>query len=212
MFEVLKKNWKLFLFPICIITIYGVLIIFKNYPISEFSIEKAGQFGDSFGIINTLFSGLAFIALVITIYLQQQEIKESIKQKDEEIIRNKEKHLFYFKYNIEFFEKEIEKYKNIFPSSPSEISDIKIDFIHQTPIKLKEHLYKLNSIDIIFVLPQNSINLFLSLINEITILEEFVQDINPKRNGAHYIAKKGEVIKKIEKILEINKEILEKLS
>lgn len=212
MIEVFKRNWGWFIIPICIITIYGGLIIFKIYPISEFSIEKAGQFGDSFGIINTLFSGSAFIALVITIYLQQQEIKESIKQKDEEIIRNKEKHLFYFKYNIEFFEKEIEKYKNIFPSSPSEISDIKIDFIHQTPIKLKEHLYKLNSIDIIFVLPQNSINLFLSLINEITILEEFVQDINPKRNGAHYIAKKGEVIKKIEKILEINKEILEKLS
>lgn len=211
MFEVLKKNWKLFLFPICIITIYGVLIIFKNYPISEFSIEKAGQFGDSFGIINTLFSGLAFIALVITIYLQQQEIKESIKQKDEEIIRNKEKHLFYFKYNIEFIEKEIEDYKKIFFKSSSRISDIEIDFIHQTPIKLKEHLSKLNSTDIIFVLPPNCVNLFLSLNNEIADLERFVRDINPKIYSEHYEVKKREVIKKIEKILKINKEILEEL-
>jgi uncharacterized membrane protein len=80
MFEVFKKNWKWFLFPIGIILVYGLFLIFKIYPISEFSIEKAGQFGDSFGIINTLFSGSAFIALVITIYLQQQDIKDSKRE------------------------------------------------------------------------------------------------------------------------------------
>ena len=53
MFEVFKKNWVWFLLPICIILVYGLFIMF---PISEDSIEKAGQFGDSFGVINTLFS------------------------------------------------------------------------------------------------------------------------------------------------------------
>lgn len=86
MFEVFKKNWKWFLFPICIILVYGLFLIFITSPISEYSIEKAGQFGDSFGIINTLFSGSAFIALVITIYLQQQDKRETKKEKIEFII------------------------------------------------------------------------------------------------------------------------------
>ena len=80
MIEVFKKNWGWFIIPICIIIIYGGLIIFKIYPFSEFNIEKAGQFGDSFGIINTLFSGSAFIALVITIYLKQQDMRETKKE------------------------------------------------------------------------------------------------------------------------------------
>lgn len=89
MFEVLKKNWKWFLFPIGIILVYGLFLIFITFPISEYSIEKAGQFGDSFGILNSLFSGFAFIALIITIYLQQKEIinmkKELEKQNFESI-------------------------------------------------------------------------------------------------------------------------------
>lgn len=156
------------------------------------------------------------IGIILSAFIASASVHKSIKSNEEikenETKKHKEKHLFYFKCNIEFFEKEIEKYKNIFSPSPSRMSDIQIASINQTPIKLKEHLYKLNSIDFIFVLPQNCINLFLSLISEITVLEEFVQNINPKRNSAHYIAKKGEVIKNIEKILEINKEILEKLA
>lgn len=85
MFEVFKKNWVWFLLPICIILVYGLFIMF---PISEDSIEKAGQFGDSFGVINTLFSGSAFIALVITIYLQQQEMRETKKETQRQNFEN----------------------------------------------------------------------------------------------------------------------------
>lgn len=81
MFEVFKKNWKWFLFPIAIILVYGLFLIFITSPISEYSIEKAGQLGDSFGLINTLFSGSAFISLVITIYLQQQDMRETKEEK-----------------------------------------------------------------------------------------------------------------------------------
>ena len=65
--------------------VYGLFIMF---PISEDSIEKAGQFGDSFGVINTLFSGSAFIALVITIYLQQQEMRETKKETQRQNFEN----------------------------------------------------------------------------------------------------------------------------
>lgn len=35
---------------------------------------KSGQFGDLFGSVNALFSGLAFVALIYTIHLQRQEL------------------------------------------------------------------------------------------------------------------------------------------
>lgn len=38
------------------------------------SSDKLGQFGDLFGSINALFSGLAFVALIYTIHLQRQEL------------------------------------------------------------------------------------------------------------------------------------------
>ena len=37
--------------------------------------KDAGQFGDSFGSINALFTGLAFAGIVFTILLQQRAIK-----------------------------------------------------------------------------------------------------------------------------------------
>jgi len=39
------------------------------------SVEKSAQFGDTFGPINALFSGLAFVGLIYAILLQRQDIK-----------------------------------------------------------------------------------------------------------------------------------------
>ncbi|MDO3665040.1 hypothetical protein [Acinetobacter higginsii] len=38
--------------------------------------EKYGTFGDTYGSLNTLFSGLAFAILIITMFIQRQELKE----------------------------------------------------------------------------------------------------------------------------------------
>jgi hypothetical protein len=38
--------------------------------------ENAGMFGDSFGAINALFSGLAFLGVIVAIVLQRQELIE----------------------------------------------------------------------------------------------------------------------------------------
>lgn len=75
--DIFKEHKLWFLIPITIIIGYGILLIIFIWPISEFSISKAGQFGDSFGILNSMFSGFAFISLVITIYLQQREMKDT---------------------------------------------------------------------------------------------------------------------------------------
>ncbi|MFW9641928.1 hypothetical protein V3H44_22885 [Vibrio parahaemolyticus] len=50
-------------------------LFYLTWPISEFSIEKSGVFGDSFGPLTALFSGLAFAGMIITILMQREELK-----------------------------------------------------------------------------------------------------------------------------------------
>src|SRR5688572_20161963 len=49
--------------------------------------EKRGQFGDMFGAVNALFSGLAFAGIILTILLQREELKA---QREELILSRKE--------------------------------------------------------------------------------------------------------------------------
>lgn len=44
------------------------------------SMEERGQFGDLFGAVNALFSGFAFAGVLITIWLQNKELKSSNDQ------------------------------------------------------------------------------------------------------------------------------------
>ncbi len=55
--------------------------------------EKQGQFGDQFGAVNALFSGLAFAGLIFTIILQKNELalqREELTQTHEELKGQKE--------------------------------------------------------------------------------------------------------------------------
>lgn len=60
-----------------------VVVLWKflgDYVIKEYYMvnpEKAGQRGDTYGILNSLFAALAFAGLVYTILLQQKELKET---------------------------------------------------------------------------------------------------------------------------------------
>jgi hypothetical protein len=54
---------------------YALLLLFIMWPIGEFSVSNAGVFGDSFGILTSLFSGLAFSGMIITILLQRDELR-----------------------------------------------------------------------------------------------------------------------------------------
>lgn len=142
MLEVLKKNWIWFLFPILIIIGYGGFVIIKTYPISEYSIEKAGQFGDSFGILNSLFSGFAFISLIITIYIQQQEIKDSRKETLKQNFENT-----YFKM--------IELYSNVIANLNFK-SYTKNEYLTYTTIQIKKYFNKIGTVELKH---ENEINL-----------------------------------------------------
>lgn len=53
-------------------------------------LEQQAQFGDSFGGLNTLFSGCAFIGIIVTLVLQLEELKlqrTSLRLQEESVIR-----------------------------------------------------------------------------------------------------------------------------
>lgn len=58
----------------CVLS-YALILVLKTWPIDEYSIAKAGTFGDSFGVLNSLFTGLGFAGLLVTIFLQREDIK-----------------------------------------------------------------------------------------------------------------------------------------
>ncbi|MGZ8158006.1 MAG: hypothetical protein ACXWT1_00890 [Methylobacter sp.] len=64
----------IFLFILLTFAIYAGIILYLTWPISEVSVAKSGLFGDSFGVLNALFSGMAFAGLIITVLLQRDEM------------------------------------------------------------------------------------------------------------------------------------------
>ncbi|MGM8924726.1 putative phage abortive infection protein [Enterobacter hormaechei subsp. steigerwaltii] len=52
---------------------YAVFLIFFSWPIT--SISEPGVFGDSFGVLTSLFSALAFVCVVWTLNYQREEFK-----------------------------------------------------------------------------------------------------------------------------------------
>lgn len=68
---------------------YGVFIIYVSWPIKLGNVDKAGAFGDSFGIFTSLFSGLAFVGIVFTILLQKEEL--GLQRKELTLTRNEMK-------------------------------------------------------------------------------------------------------------------------
>ncbi|ROO12126.1 hypothetical protein BK673_06165 [Pseudomonas fluorescens] len=58
-----------------VIVLYSVALVLLTWPIDEISISKSGTFGDSFGVLNALFTGLGFAGLLITIFLQREDLR-----------------------------------------------------------------------------------------------------------------------------------------
>ena len=57
--------------------------LFNLYYLKDLSSEKRGTFGDMFGFANSLFSGLAFVGIIITILLQRNELMLQRKELSE---------------------------------------------------------------------------------------------------------------------------------
>ncbi|MFM5589266.1 putative phage abortive infection protein [Aeromonas rivipollensis] len=81
---------------LCVVVV-GAFLAWLFYPMWSYQfkniffnteLEEMGVFGDSFGALNTLFSGLAFSGIIVSIFLQSQDLKlnrAEIKLNREEI-------------------------------------------------------------------------------------------------------------------------------
>jgi hypothetical protein len=60
---------------VIVVVLYASFIIYMTWPISTYTVDKAGVFGDSFGILTAIFSGLAFAGVVWTVLTQLEELR-----------------------------------------------------------------------------------------------------------------------------------------
>lgn len=67
-----------------VLAIWLLFLTWTTY--SEWSFEQRGQFGDQFGAISALFSGLAFAGIVISLWMQRDELK--LQRKELELQRD----------------------------------------------------------------------------------------------------------------------------
>ncbi len=72
--KITKSPKLVFALVLSIFAIYAGAIVWNVWPIDSKTIGQAGVFGDSFGVLTSLFSGLAFAGLIITIWQQQEEL------------------------------------------------------------------------------------------------------------------------------------------
>jgi len=72
-----KASFLIFLLVLGIFGSYATFMLWVTRSIDLTTVDKLGVFGDSFGVITSLFSGLAFAGLILTILLQREELRES---------------------------------------------------------------------------------------------------------------------------------------
>lgn len=53
---------------------YAAFLLGFVWSSGTFSLSESGQLGDSFGILTCLFSGLAFVGMIVTIRMQSEEL------------------------------------------------------------------------------------------------------------------------------------------
>ena len=73
-----KVRWWPFWLILSFVVIFWFLFLIELFP--WWVTDHRGQFGDSFGVINALFSGLAFAGVICAILLQKKELELQRKE------------------------------------------------------------------------------------------------------------------------------------
>ncbi len=71
--QALKDNWLI---------LVGIIIVMVLASFIALVSENSNTFGDSFGWVNALFSGLAFFGLIVTLQMQREELKQNTEALD----------------------------------------------------------------------------------------------------------------------------------
>ncbi len=83
--------WPWLLIFLGIVTVWSLSGVWVYTVLANWAAR--GQFGDMFGAVNALFSGLAFAGLIFTIFLQRRELalqREELKLQREEMAKSRD--------------------------------------------------------------------------------------------------------------------------
>ena len=103
--EFFQKHFLVFLGVVFTWLLFSAVIIFISHDVKD-SLLNLGMFGDSFNIITSLFTGLAFAGVIISVRLQKEELKE-VKQEFEEqtkALENQQKEMVIQSFDNKFFQ------------------------------------------------------------------------------------------------------------
>lgn len=78
LFESYHHLW--WLLPILLMALLFAAFYKGYFPLKGANLAERGQFGDSFGVLNSLFTGLGFGGLIVTLLLQQKQIRQQERQ------------------------------------------------------------------------------------------------------------------------------------
>lgn len=79
------RYWRALLFGAIIISTCAIIFPYSLRYVTHLKIiSEMGPYGDVYGGLNTFFTGLAFVGLIITIALQHQEMRETRKEFEEQ--------------------------------------------------------------------------------------------------------------------------------
>lgn len=84
----MKENKNLAILSIAAVLLVIGLWLFAYFSLRGREATDRGTFGDMFGAVNALFSGLAFAGIIITIFLQSNELslqRQELKETREEL-------------------------------------------------------------------------------------------------------------------------------
>ena len=134
--------WRII--PFLLVTLFWYayqywLPILLNSLDQKNELANAGTFGDSYGALNTLFSGLAFAGIIVSIFLQSQELKETreeLKGQKEQLERQAFENAFFQLLRLQNQIVESTQYKSQFyPNSDNSgqlsLKRIKDDFVQK---------------------------------------------------------------------------------
>lgn len=135
----------------------------KNERVDPNNFQKVGEnfgtYGDSYGSLNTLFSGFAFAILIISLFMQRQELKEQRKELEAQRLEIKQSN------DIAEAQRKITEQQATLIEK--QIKDSKIQSFYQTLFKyLDEKNRKIESLDNLTITSFNLFESFLSSFHE----------------------------------------------
>lgn len=119
------RYWRALLFGAIIISTCAIIFPYSLRYVTHLKIiSEMGPYGDVYGGLNTFFTGLAFVGLIITIALQHQEMRETRKEFEEQtnLMLRQNVNACMFE-QLKYMQNQKEKWENSEPDARNKVYD-----------------------------------------------------------------------------------------